>query len=142
MPKIYERKTLGLELAEEITHAAVAHAKSKDQALVIAIVDDSGIQKAMVRMDGAHLISIQVAIDKAYTAAGYGLSTDAWYDFAKGDEPIAFGAVGGIDRLVTLGGGYPIMIDGSLVGGIGVSGGHYTDDMAVAQAGLQVLSNL
>jgi uncharacterized protein GlcG (DUF336 family) len=49
------------------------------------------------------------------------------------------GAAPGIDRLVVFGGGYPIKVGGSVVGGIGVSGGHYSQDMDVAQAGLSAV---
>jgi uncharacterized protein GlcG (DUF336 family) len=80
-----------------------------------------------------------VAQDKAYTAAGFGLPTDAWHDFIKDDPPLASGAPTGIDRLVVFGGGYPLKVDDQLIGGIGVSGGHYTQDMEVAQAALAIL---
>ena len=46
-------------------------------------------------MDGAALLSVQIARDKAYTAAGFGLPTDGWHDFIKDDSPLAAGAVGG-----------------------------------------------
>ena len=79
-------------------------------------------------MDGAGVITIQVATDKAYTAAGSGMATDAWHEFIKNDAPLATGAPAQIDRLVTFG------------GGIGVVGGHWSDDMKTAQAGLAALS--
>jgi Haem degrading protein HbpS-like/PIN domain len=60
------------------------------------------------RMDGAALLSVQVAQDNAYTAVGFGMPTDGWHDFIKDDPPLAAGAVGGIDRLVIFGGGCPI----------------------------------
>ena len=56
-------------------------------------------------MDGAALVSVQVAQDKAYTAVGFGLATDAWHDFVKDDPPLAMGAAPGIDRLIVFGGG-------------------------------------
>jgi uncharacterized protein GlcG (DUF336 family) len=87
-------------------------------------------------MDGAALFSVQIAQDKAYTSVGFGLSTDGWHDFIKNDPPLAAGAVGGIDRLVVFGGGYPIKVGDTIVGAIGVSGGHYNQDMDVAKAGL------
>jgi len=120
--------------------AAEQKAQEMGHPFVIAIVDESGVLKAFSRMDNAALFSVQIAQDKAYTAIGFGMSTDAWHDFIKNDPPLAAGAVGGIDRLVVFGGGYPITIDGHIVGGIGVSGGHYTQDMEVAKAGLAALS--
>ena len=67
----------------------------------IAIVDESGVLKGLLRMDGAPLLSVQVAQDKAYTAAAFGIPTDAWYDFIKDDAPLAVGAPTGIERLVS-----------------------------------------
>ena len=78
--------------------------------------------------------------DKAYTAVGFGLATDGWHDFVKDDPPLAMGAATGIDRLIVFGGGYPIKVGDAGVGAIGVSGGHYSQDMEVAQAGLSALA--
>ena len=64
----------------------------------------------------------------------------AWYDFIKDDPPLLHGIVK-TPRLIVFGGGYPVMDCGVLVGGIGVSGGHYEQDMAVAQAGLAALES-
>ena len=87
-------------------------------------------------------MSVQIAQDKAYTAAGFGLSTDQWHDFIKNDPPLAAGAAAGISRLVIFGGGYPIKVGDQVVGAIGVSGGHYSQDMEVARAGLAALGAL
>jgi uncharacterized protein GlcG (DUF336 family) len=90
-------------------------------------------------MDGAPLLSVQVAQDKAYTAVGFALPTHGWHDFIKDDPPLAAWAPSGIDRLAVFGGGYPIVVADQLVGGIGVSGGHYSEDMQVAEAALAAL---
>lgn len=139
MGTTYNRPSITLELAQEIVNRAVAQAVEDGGAFVVSVVDESGVQKAFARMDGAPLLSVQVAQDKAYTAAGFGLPTDGWFDFIKGDEPLRVGAPTGIDRLVVFGGGYPITVDSAVIGGVGVSGGHYTQDMTVAQAGLRAL---
>ncbi len=136
----YTKSSISTSLARDVVAAAERKAEEMGQAFTIAVVDESGVLKAFVRMDGAPLLSVQVAQDKAYTAVGFGLSTDAWYDFIKDDEPLRLGAPSGIARLVIFGGGYPITIDGALVGAIGVSGGHYSQDMEVSQAGLSVLT--
>jgi hypothetical protein len=60
-------------------------------------------------------------------------------EFGDVGVPLATGAPTGIDRLITFGGGIPITTDGHLIGGIGVSGGHWTDDMKIAEAGLTAL---
>ena len=80
-----------------------------------------------------------MAQDKAYTAVGFGMPSHGWYDFVKDDPPLAMGAAPGIDRLVVFGGGYPIKIGDTVIGAIGVSGGHYSQDMEVAQAGLSAV---
>ena len=138
MAQTYQKPSITTELAHQMVAAAEKKAQEIGVAMVIAICDESGVLKAFSRMDGAALLSVQVAQDKAYTAIGFGLSTDKWHDFIKDDPPLAAGAPSGIDRLIVCG-GYPITTDGQSIGGIGVSGGHYTQDMEVAQAGLAVL---
>ncbi|MBV8941802.1 MAG: heme-binding protein [Solirubrobacterales bacterium] len=123
MASTFAKQSVSTELAHRLLEAGERHATQMGQAFVIAIVDESGVLKALSRMDGAPLLSVQVAQDKAYTAAGFGLATDAWHDFIKDDPPLAEGAPTGVDRLVIFGGGYPLKVGGQLVGGIGVSGG-------------------
>jgi len=135
----FDKASITTDLAQRMIAAAEAKADEMGHPFVIAVVDESGVLKAFSRMDGAALLSVQIAQDKAYTAVGFGLPTHGWHDFIKDDPPLALGAPSGIDRLVVFGGGYPITSGGQLIGGIGVSGGHYTQDMEVAEAGLAVL---
>jgi uncharacterized protein GlcG (DUF336 family) len=139
MAATFDRPSVSTELARTMIEAAEKKAAQMGHPFVIAIVDESGVLKAFSRMDGAALLSVQIAQDKAYTAIGFGMATDAWHEFVKDDPPLAMGAATGIDRLIVFGGGYPITIGGAVVGGIGVSGGHYTQDMEVAQAGLSAV---
>jgi uncharacterized protein GlcG (DUF336 family) len=141
MAQTYQRPSITTELARQMIVAAEQKAQEMGHPFVIAIVDESGVLKAFSRMDNAALLSVKIAQDKAYTAIGFGMSTDAWHEFIKNDPPLALGAPSGIERLIIFGGGYPITIDGQIVGGIGVSGGHYTQDMEVAQAGLAALGS-
>lgn len=141
MASTFERASVSTQLAKAMIEAAERKATQMGQPFVIAIVDDSGVLKAFSRMDGAPLLSVQVAQDKAYTAVGFGMATDAWHGFVKDDPPLAMGAATGIDRLIVFGGGYPIKLGGAVVGAIGVSGGHYSQDMEVAQAGLSALDS-
>jgi uncharacterized protein GlcG (DUF336 family) len=137
----FQKASVSTEMARRMIAAAEEKAREMGHPMVIAVCDESGVLKAFSRMDGAALLSVQVAQDKAYTATGFGMATEGWHDFIKDDPPLASGAVGGIDRLVVFGGGYPIKIGDQVVGGIGVSGGHYSQDMEVAQAGLAVLDS-
>jgi uncharacterized protein GlcG (DUF336 family) len=136
MSDVIQKCSVSTELAHRIIDAAERKAAEIGVPMVIAVCDESGVLKAFSRMDGAALLSVQIAQDKAFTAVGFGMATDAWHDFIKDDPPLAAGAPTGIDRLVVFGGGFPIMVDGALVGAVGVSGGHYSEDMQVAEAGL------
>ena len=90
---------------------------------------------AFLRMPGAFLHSVEIAIDKAYTAASFGFPTSEWMGILAGDEALRLG-MPLRPRLVVFGGGLPIRDGGHLLGGIGVSGGSAEQDEACAQAGL------
>ena len=135
----FPRASVSAALARRVIEGGVDYAIEIGKAFTIAVVDESGVLKAIERMDGAPLISVQIAQDKAYTAAGFGIPSHAWHDFIKDDPPLRDGATTGIDRLVIFGGGYPITVDEQIVGAIGVSGGHYSEDQKVAEAGLAAL---
>lgn len=141
MTAFLERKTVADELANRILQSGIAHAAEIDVPAVIAVVDDAGILKAFVRMDGAPLLSVQVAQDKAYTAAASGRSTDEWYDFIKDEPALALGAPAGIERLIVFGGGIPLLAGGAIVGAVGVSGAHYARDMEIAAAAVRVMDD-
>ena len=139
MTDVVQKASVSSDLAHRIIAAAEAKASEIGVPMGIAICDESGVLKAFSRMDGAALFSIQIAQDKAYTAVGFGMPSDGWHEFIKDDPPLAAGAVGGIDRLVIFGGGFPVTVGDQLIGAIGVSGGHYSQDMEVAQAGLAIV---
>jgi len=86
-------------------------------------------------MPGAFLHSVEIAIDKAYTAASFGFPTSAWPGIFAQEEALRMG-LGVRPRLVSIGGGLPIVEDGARIGGIGVSGGSAEQDEACARAGL------
>jgi len=128
-------RTVSEDLAGAVVTACAEKAREIGKPMVIAVCDQAGTLKSFLRMDGAPLLSVDIAQNKAYTAVSFGISTDQWHEFVKNDPPLAMG-IPHTPRLVIFGGGYPITVDGELVGGVGVSGGHYTDDMEVARAGL------
>jgi uncharacterized protein GlcG (DUF336 family) len=139
MPTTRTKQTLTLEAATAVANAAAAEAGNLGKPMCIALTDETGNLLNFVRMDGAPQMSIEIAIDKAYTSATFGIPTHVWHDFIKDDPPLRDGAPTGIKRLVVFGGGYPITVDGATVGAIGVSGGHYSEDQKVAEAGLAAL---
>ena len=136
--KVLTKASISNETAQALIVAAEAKAVEIGVPMVIAIVDESGVLKAFSRMDGAALLSVGIAQDKAYTAVSFGIPTHGWHDFIKDDQPLLHGIVH-TPRLVVFGGGYPVQHDGQVIGGIGVSGGHYHQDMQVAEAALATL---
>lgn len=135
MAKTLTVQTISNELADALMAGAVAKATEMQVPMCIALCDPSGTLVQFRRMDHAALLSVQIAQDKAFTAVSFGMATHEWHEFIKNDPPLLDGIVH-TPRLVVFGGGYPIKVDGAMVGGIGVSGGHYTHDMEVAQAAL------
>jgi uncharacterized protein GlcG (DUF336 family) len=138
--KVRQIASISRQAALEVLAAAERAAEAAGQRSAIAVVDAAGHLCAFARMDGAPVQGIQIAQDKAYTAAGFGMPTSRWPELMAEDAAIAAGAAAGIDRLVAIGGGLPLVVDGHVVGGIGVSGGRWTDDVAVAEAGAAVLA--
>src|SRR5579884_2611621 len=134
----FAKASISLEAAQRMIAAAEAKAREMGKPMVIAVCDGDGTLKAFSRMDGAPLLSVQIAQDKAYTAISFGMATHEWFDFVQNDPPLLHGIIK-TDRLVVFGGGFPIKTDAGIIGGIGVSGGHWSEDMEVAQAGLAAL---
>ena len=139
MANTITRMTLSAEAVKKMLAAAEAKAEEMKRPMCIAICDEGGNLKAFSRMDGAPMLSIQLAQDKAWTSVSFNVSTDRWFDFIKDDPPLLHGIVNH-PRLVVFGGGFPVKVEKQVVGGIGVSGGHYKEDMEVAQAGLKAIA--
>ncbi|MFD8500298.1 MULTISPECIES: heme-binding protein [unclassified Amycolatopsis] len=140
MSKVQRRSSISDELAWKIVHAAHEAALGSDKRFAISVVDESGNLKAFLRQDGAKLNAVQVSQDKAYTAASSAMPTEKWSEILKSDEVLAAGAPTGVARLVSMGGGLPVVVDGEVVGAVGVSGAHWTDDVKIAEAGLTAVS--
>jgi uncharacterized protein GlcG (DUF336 family) len=134
----FQKVSITADAAERMINAAEAKARELGKPMCIAVCDSDGTLKAFRRMDGAPLLSVQIAQDKAYTTIGFGMATHEWFDFVKNDPPLLHGIIK-TDRLIVFGGGFPIKTDQGIIGGLGVSGGHWTDDMVVAEAGLAAL---
>lgn len=124
--------------AEKAVAAAAKKAAEMNLRMCIAVTDEAGDLKAFGRMDGAAKLAIELAQNKAYTAVSFGMPTHAWFDFIKDDPPLLHG-ITHTPRLIVFGGGFPIMLKGEMVGGIGVSGSHYSQDMECAKAALEAI---
>lgn len=139
MTNTMTRLSITQSASDRLIEAAAAKATEIGVPMVIAIVDESGLLKAFRRMDGAPSLSIDIATNKAFTAVSFGIPTHGWFEFIKNDPPLLHSIVH-TPRLVAFGGGYPIKEGDHMIGGIGVSGGHYEQDMVVAEAGLAALA--
>src|SRR5277367_3829729 len=138
MEKTFTKRAVTAELAAKLVEGAVAKAKSLGVPQIVAILDESGLLKGFCRMDGAPLISIEVAQNKAYTAL-LGAPSQDFFNRIK-EDPALLAGVPHIPRIVTFGGGLPIRVDGVVVGAIGVSGASVDQDIACAQAGLDAIT--
>lgn len=122
--------------ARLLIEGAAAKARDIGVPMCIAVTDESGNLLAFDRMDGGKITSITVAQDKAFTAAAARKATHE-YNQACVPGNLVFGihtSMGG--RLCVVGGGLPVVVDGEVVGGIGLSSGTPQQDMDCAQAGI------
>jgi uncharacterized protein GlcG (DUF336 family) len=120
MANLVTKHSISSELAQRMVDAAVAKARELGVAENVAILDDGGNLKAFGRMDGAPILSIGIAQNKAYTAL-FGVSTQDLFNFIQSDPSLLAG-MPTIPRLAAWGGGFPIKVNGEVVGAIGVSG--------------------
>ncbi len=119
--------------------AAVLAAQDTGARVDVAVVDSSGLLMAFLRMPGAPLHSVDIAIDKAYTAVSFGLPTHQWAEVLQSHSPGVREGIVLRPRFVAFGGGLPMVQAGQRIGAIGVSGGSEEQDQAIAQAGLAAL---
>ena len=128
---------LTYEGAAAILTAAVAKASDMRVPQCITVVDSGGQLITMARMDGAFALSIDTALRKAQTAACYGAPTG---HIAEGvDIKLAIATEG---KRINLPGGLPIIVDGHLIGGIGVGSGSGAQDLEVAKVGIAALAGV
>lgn len=129
-------KRLSIDDARILTEGARNKANEIGVPMCISIVDESGNPISFERMDGGKVTSATIAVDKAFTAGAARKATHEYNEVCKPGS-LAFGihtAIGG--RICVVGGGFPVFVDGEVVGGIGISSGTPQQDMECAQAGI------
>jgi uncharacterized protein GlcG (DUF336 family) len=140
MTKVVKKHSISSELAQKMVDAAVAKAREIGVSENVAILDDGGNLKAFSRMDGAPIPTIEMAQNKAYTAL-LGVSTQDFFNFIQGDPSLLAG-VPALSRIAAWGGGFPIRVNGEVVGAIGVSGAPTVqNDVECATAALAPVSD-
>lgn len=137
LPPLIAKYTLSLASAKQIGQAAEQWAVDAGLHVVIAVTDDGGTLLYLARMEGAPLGSVQIAQRKAHTSIQFGCESKYF------QTELTAGGMGmlGLD-VVPFEGGVPLLVDGKVVGAIGISGGTTEQDGSVARAGADKLAEL
>ena len=140
MANVLKKLSISYELAQQMVDAAVAKARELGVSENVAIIDDGGNLKAFGRMDGAPILSTEIAQNKAYTAL-FGVSTQDFFNFIQGDPSLLTG-IPTLARVAAWDGGFPIKVNGEVVGAIGLSGAPTVqNDIDCARAALALVSD-
>lgn len=127
------------EAAAAITRAAIEHARAKEINVCAAVVDRHGTLISLLRLPGTPFHSTDIAVDKAYTAASFGLPTGEWAKVLSHHSAAVQQGIPLRPRMILFGGGIPVMHEGVCIGAIGISGGSEDQDIECAQKGLEAL---
>ncbi len=133
--QVLEKKVVSFAAARKMAAAAQEAAKAKGVAVVIVVVDDGGHIVLLERMDGAQVASVNVGIGKARTAAIYRRPSKVFEDQIKNGRVAALA----LADATPLQGGLPVLLDGKVIGAIGVSGDTPQIDEDIALAGARAL---
>jgi uncharacterized protein GlcG (DUF336 family) len=142
------RAAIKLELAEAraMAHAALAKAKELGVAETVCVSDEGGYPLVLERLDGARITGPQIAWNKAFTAAGHRRSTHLFTTPPSGPAlpgNEAFGIQLSFEgRFAAFVGGFPVVVDDQVIGGVGLSGGNGEQDTKCGLAALQALQDL
>ena len=128
------RPTLPAEASRRLLDTAISQATAMSTPVTAVTVNESGVLKGMHRMDGAPLVSIQTAMNKAYAAAAIGMPPDDFYAAIESDGA-AVASFATRPGLALIGGGIPIVVDGKVAGAIGIAGAMTAaEDRQIAKA--------
>ena len=129
------RAVLSDTAAARAVDGAMEEARTMSVPITVVVVDDGGNLKALRRMDGAPLVSIETARNKAYAAAAIGMPGDDFYQAIK-EDVAAVASFASRPGLALIAGGVPLIVEDELVGGVGVAGAMTgAQDRTIAEAG-------
>ena len=138
MANVVTKHSISSELAQRMVDEAMAKAGELGVTENVAILDDGGNLKVFRGMDGTPIPTIEIAQNKAYTAL-FGVSTQDFFNFIQGDPSLLAG-IPTLARVAAWGGGFPIKVNGEVVGAIGVSGAPTVqNDVDCARAALAIV---
>jgi glc operon protein GlcG len=124
--------SISLQQAQSLAQRAVEAGATQSVNVAVVVVDPGGHPVAISRMDGTSYIMIDVAQRKAIMAAAFATPTHHLQTMI-GKDPVAGPIIAADQRVSMLPGGMPILEEGKCIGGLGVSGGHYLQDQAIAE---------
>ena len=134
------RHSVTCEAAAAVAEACIQQARELGLKVCAAVVDSSGILTAFLRMPGAPFHSADIAIDKAYTAASFGVPTGVLGEAMKHHSAAVQAGVPLRPRVILFGGGLPLELNGVCIGAVGVSGASEDEDIQCAERGRKALA--
>jgi uncharacterized protein GlcG (DUF336 family) len=126
---------ISLDVAKKVAAAAVAEAKKNNFTMVVSIVDSSGSLTYLEKIDGTQIASVDVAIGKARTANNFKRPTKVFDEGVAGGRNVLLS----LPDAILIEGGIPLIVDGKIIGAIGVSGGTSQQDGQVAEVAVATL---
>jgi glc operon protein GlcG len=133
--QLLEKKTISLELAKKNAASAETEAEKNSWTVVICVLDDGGNLVYLEKMDNTQNGSIEVAIQKARTAVFFKRPTKVFEDMVGNGR----NSILGLQNVMPIEGGLPLIVNGQIIGAIGVSGAKSNEDGIVAKAGADFL---
>jgi glc operon protein GlcG len=127
--------TLSVDRALDLVRRVLQEAAGQSMPVAVVVVDQGGHQVAAARGDGVGFVATDFARRKAVASATFASTTQSLTE-AFGQDPLLPSAFANSADVSLLPGGFPLILDGTCVGGLGVSGGHYSQDHAVGAAAL------
>ncbi len=139
MPAGAPRATLTTEATEKLLAAATAKSRELGIRVHIAVMDSAALIVGWISFEGAPRIAAQTARAKAFTAVNTGMSTLAWKHYVESIPASELRIIDKLEGYIAADGGFPIVENGLVLGGIGVSGADQERDAAVARAAIAAL---
>ena len=135
------KKTMTLALAERLANAVIEKAREMDMRIVVCVSDAAGNPKVVKIMDDAYIASYDIAVNKAFTSVALKMPTTALKTLAKPGGELYGIQFTNNGRIIVFGGGEPLKTDGTIVGGLGVSGGSEEQDTSLGRFGKEYFEN-
>lgn len=137
-----KKNKMSLALAKALIEKVEKKAAEIGINVVIAVADEAGRIKAVHSMDDAYIASYDVAVNKAFTSAGFKMSTEVLGQYAQPGGPL-YGIQHTNDgKIVVFGGGEPLEVEGKIIGALGVSGGSAEQDIQLAVYGKEIIKEV